>query len=1019
MDNAYSRPARDVLSFFAVRSPSEGLTDVQAAEHGRLYGRNEMPKEEATPLWKLVLKQFDDQLVQILLAAAAISFGLALFEHGEDRTTAFFEPLVILLILVANAIVGVVQETNAERAIEALRDFEPDTAAVVRNGEARNVVAAELVPGDIVDVAVGMRVPADCRLLELHSTVLSVDQSILTGESVSVSKSPEATPAQYALIQDKQCMLFSGCTVTRGKARCIVTAVGLRTEIGKIRRNITEAEAIVTPLRKRLDEFGSFLSKVILAICVVVWTINVGNFWNPQHGGALKGAVHYFKIAVALAVAAIPEGLPAVVTTCLALGTKKMARKNAIVRSLPSVETLGCTSTICSDKTGTLTTNMMSVTRVVTVDAVLPSGLGELHEFEVTGFGDFSPIGELRTASGQAVHAPAKHVAQLGEMARVATLCNDSSLAFNSDTRQFEKIGESTEVALTVLAEKIGTPDAAYDRRCSAMLPMQRALAARAYWSRLYRKTATLEFSRERKSMSVFCRENADENGGGGDGDGAVHMFVKGAPESVLERSSFVRVRGGERAALTPQLREQLHESIVQLSTGSHTLRVLALAVRDDPPEPRDVDYGDTRRFAEYESDLTFVGLAGMLDPPRAEVRDAIATCHLAGIRVVVITGDNKDTAEAVCRRIGVFDEHEGLAGKSFTGREFDALTDGEKGVAVRTANLFARVEPITKQQIVSLLQRQQEVVAVTGDGVNDAPALKRADIGIAMGTGTAVAKGAAEMVLGDDNFATIVTAVEEGRSIYDNMRQFIRYLISSNIGEVWCIFLTALLGLPEALVPVQLLWVNLVTDGLPATALSFNRPAKNIMQLPPRASNEHIVNGWLFFRYMAIGTYVGVGTVAGFVWWYLYFPGGPRMSWRDLRAFNTCVDDTAAAAASGARAWRCDVFKAKNASTISLSVLVTIEMLNALNSLSENESLAVTGPWTNPLLLAAIALSFALHAIILYLPFFNKVFSVAPLSYEEWVGVLWLSFPVILLDELLKWVSRRCINKGATKKQR
>ncbi|KAK4534494.1 hypothetical protein CDCA_CDCA02G0519 [Cyanidium caldarium] len=1006
MENAFCRSVEEVLRSFAV-SKDHGLTDAQVEEHGRRFGRNEAPREQATPLWRLVLKQFDDQLVQILLAAAGISFVLALFEAGEDRTTAFFEPLVIVLILTANAIVGVVQETNAERAIEALKEYEPETATVLRDGAVRTVTASALVPGDVVEVAVGMRVPADCRLVELHSTVLSVDQSILTGESVSVMKSPEPVPDRMSLIQDKTCMLFAGCTVVRGKARCIVVAVGDRTEIGKVRRNITETQMVVTPLRRRLDEFGTFLSKVILAICVIVWSINIRNFWSPQHGGFLRGAVYYFKIAVALAVAAIPEGLPAVVTTCLALGTKKMARKNAIVRSLPSVETLGCTSVICSDKTGTITTNMMSVTRMLVVESVgAGGGLGDVQELEVTGFGDYSPAGEIRW-QGEVMRAPAKEMQQLAELARIATFCNDAAIVFNAEHRLYDKIGEGTEAALVVLAEKIGTPDAHYNRQCTGMAPSHRAMAARAYWSRAYEKVLTLEFTRDRKSMSVVCRRVADD---------ALRMYVKGAPEQILERAAYVRLRDGSRAPLTPAMHRRLADVVTDWSAGVHTLRVLALATRDDPPHLDRLDVTDTAHFAAYESHLTLVGLVGMVDPPRPEVRDAIETCALAGIRVVVITGDNKATAEAICRRVGVFDDYENLGGKSYSGREFEALSEDAKRQAVTRTSLFSRVEPITKQRIVLLLQQLGEVVAATGDGVNDAPALKAADIGIAMGSGTAVAKGAAEMVLGDDNFATIVAAVEEGRSIYDNMRQFIRYLISSNIGEVWCIFLTALLRTPEALVPVQLLWVNLVTDGLPATALSFNRPAKNIMQLPPRSSHEHLVNGWLFFRYLAIGTYVGVATVAGFLWWFLFYSGGPRLSWAQLCAHEHCSDALLADAHPG---WDCSVFKRKEASTMALSVLVTIEMLNALNSLSENESITVTGPWTNPVLLVAIALSFALHAMILYVPFFNRVFSTAPLNFDEWCAVLWLSFPVIWLDEILKGWSRWRIRQTNRKKQR
>jgi len=1005
MEDAFCRTAEEVLEAFQVRK-DYGLTEEQVALYAQRYGRNVTAREESAPLWQLVVKQFQDQLVLILLGAAGISFILALFEDDEDRVTAFFEPLVIVLILAANATVGVIQETNAEKAIEALREYEPDDATVLRCGELRRVRSEELVPGDIIEVSVGMRVPADCRIIELASTVLYADQSVLTGESISVSKSPEAIPDTQCMIQDKTCLLFAGCTIVRGKARCVVTQVGERTEIGKVRRNIAETKAVMTPLKRRLDEFGSLLSKIILLICVLVWLINIRNFWNPEHGGFLRGAVYYFKIAVALAVAAIPEGLPAVVTTCLALGTKRMARKNAIVRSLPSVETLGCTSVICSDKTGTITTNRMCVTRVLLVSDVLPAGDGKLLDLEVTGHGDFSPFGNV-VYNGSVLESPLKSLPPLAELSIAATFCNDASITFNMKGRQYDKIGEGTEAALITLVEKLRTPDEHYNAEISHMPLVQRATATRAYWNRLFERVATLEFTRDRKSMSVFCRRLSDES---------LHMFVKGAPERILENSDYVCIGNGMRIPITPVLRRQLLDAVASLSSGVHALRTLAIATRDHPPALETVDMRDTQSFARYESNLAFIGLVGMIDPPREEVRAAIETCALVGIRVIVITGDNKATAEAICRQVGIFDDYEDLSGKSYTGREFELLPEDARRQVVRRARLFARVEPLCKQRIVTLLQERGEVVAVTGDGVNDAPALKAADIGISMGTGTAVAKGAADMVLGDDNFATIVAAVEEGRAIYENMRQFIRYLISSNIGEVWCVFLTAVLHTPEALAPVQLLWVNLVTDGLPATALSFNRPAKNIMQQPPRPSNEHIVNGWLLFRYLVIGTYVGVATIAGLIWWYMFYAGGPQLSWSELRLHRQCQSGNDLGTGL---AISCDIFRSRHPSTVSLSILVTIEMLNALNSLAENESITIVGPWTNPFLVLAICLSLALHAIILYVPFFNRVFATAPLDFQEWVAVLWLSLPVVWLDEGLKYFSRLQKRRQTIKKMR
>ncbi|NXD32181.1 ATC1 ATPase, partial [Spelaeornis formosus] len=390
-----------------------------------------------------------------------------------------------------------------------------------------------------------------------------------------------------------------------------------------------------------------------------------------------------------------------------------------------------------------------------------------------------------------------------------------------------------------------------------------------------------------------------------------------------------------------------------------------------------------------------------MLDPPRPEVREAIAKCQSAGIRTIVITGDNKNTAETICREIGVFGPDEDLTGKSYTGKELDALSHEEKLQAVQRASLFSRTEPTHKSQLVDLLQSLDLVVAMTGDGVNDAPALKKADIGIAMGSGTDVAKLAADMVLATDNFATIEKAVEEGRAIYNNTKQFIRYLISSNIGEVVSIFLTVLLGMPEALIPVQLLWVNLITDGLPATALGFNPPDHQIMRTPPRSAKEPLVGKWLFFRYMVIGTYVGCATVFGYAWWFMFYSGGPQISFHELTHFHQC--------SSTFSHLDCSMFTgvpAQRATTISLSILVVIEMFNACNSLSENESLLVLPLWTNPYLVASIALSMALHFMILYVPFFRTLFQITPLNWAEWKAVLWISAPVILIDEVLKWVS-------------
>ncbi|KAE8057039.1 hypothetical protein FH972_013761 [Carpinus fangiana] len=840
MEDAYARSVSEVLDFFEV-DPAKGLSEDQVARHARVYGKNgtfSVPNKDSdifstksngetcedhnhwvyvffwcghatpiakwlgtcrTPFWKLVLKQFDDLLVKILIAAAVVSFILALI-NGETGLTAFLEPSVILMILAANAAVGVITETNAEKALEELRAYQADIATVLRNGCFSILPATELVPGDIVEVSVvGCKIPADMRMIEMLSNQLRVDQAILTGESCSVEKELESTKATNAVYQDKTNILFSE----------------------------------VTPLKKKLDEFGTFLAKVIAGICVLVWIVNIGHFRDPVHGGFLRGAIHYFKIAVALAVAAIPEGLPAVVTTCLALGTKRMARLNAIVRSLPSVETLGCTTVICSDKTGTLTTNMMSVSKVCVVHSVERGPV--VSEYSVSGT-TYAPEGIIFDSTGMQLEFPAQLPCLL-HIAMCSALCNESVLQYNPDKGNYEKIGESTEVALRVLTEKVGLPG--FDSMPSALNMLsshERASYCNHYWENQFKKISVLDFSRDRKMMSVLCSQKQRQI-----------IFSKGAPESIISRSTHILCNDdAQTVPLTADIRAELVSRFHSFA-GKETLRCLALALKWMPMGQQTLSFAD-------EKDLTFIGLVGMLDPPREEVRNAMLSCMTAGIRVIVVTGDNKSTAESICQKIGAFDHLVDFSGRSFTATEFEELPALQQALALQRMALFTRVEPSHKRMLVEALQHQNEVVAMTGDGVNDAPALKKADIGIAMGSGTAVAKSAADMVLADDNFATIVAAVAEGRAIYNNTKQFIRYMISSNIGEVVCIFVAAVLGIPDTLAPVQLLWVNLVTDGLPATAIGFNKQDSDVMKAKPRKVNEAVVTGWLFFRYLVIG---------------------------------------------------------------------------------------------------------------------------------------------------------------------
>ena len=543
-----------------------------------------------------------------------------------------------------------------------------------------------------------------------------------------------------------------------------------------------------------------------------------------------------------------------------------MAAKNAVVRSLPSVETLGSCSVICSDKTGTLTTNQMSVNKVVFVR----DHEAAVDEIQVDG-STFAPEGKV-WYQGKVVEDLAAKSVTVQKMMEAAALCNEAQLSYDAKTGTYNSVGEPTEGALRVLAEKIGSPSAELNSQKKKLSVQDRLAHSSQQYEKAAPRLATYEFSRDRKSMSVLVSRGTKKS-----------LLVKGAPESVLERcTSTVRGSDGNVVLLSKEIAGLISRQVV--TYGDKGLRVIAFAtVEDVGSNPALRDAKETDQYAQLEQKMTFLGLVAMMDPPRPEVAVSVQKCREAGIRVVVITGDNQHTAESICRQIGVFGEFEDLKGKSYTGREFDALSESEQMSAAKNASLFSRTEPSHKSRLVDLLQSAGEVVAMTGDGVNDAPALKKSDIGVAMGSGTDVAKLAADMVLADDNFATIEVAVEEGRSIYNNTQQFIRYLISSNIGEVVSIFLTAAAGMPEALIPVQLLWVNLVTDGLPATALSFNPPDHDVMKRQPRRRDEALVTGWLFFRYMVIGIYVGAATVFGYAWWFMFYHAGPQISFWQL----------------------------------------------------------------------------------------------------------------------------------------
>ncbi|MBA0582626.1 hypothetical protein Gorai_024762 [Gossypium raimondii] len=1002
-----------------------GLPSAEVEKRRQIYGLNELLKHEPTSIFQLLLEQFNDTLVRILLAAAIISFVLAWYDgegRGEKEITAFVEPLVIFLILIVNAIVGIWQESSAEKALEALKEIQSEHADVIRDGKkVSSLPAKELVPGDIVELRVGDKVPADMRVLSLISSTVRVEQGSLTGESEAVSKTAKVVP-ENSDIQGKKCMVFAGTTMVNGNCICLVTEIGMNTEIGKVHSQIHEASQsdTDTPLKKKLNEFGEVLTLIIGMICILVWLINVKYFlsweyvdgWPTNFKFSFEKCTYYFEIAVALAVAAIPEGLPAVITTCLALGTRKMAQKNALVRKLPSVETLGCTTVICSDKTGTLTTNQMAVSKLVAIG----SRSGTLRSFDVEGT-TYDPF------DGKILGWPVDGMdANLEMIAKISAVCNDAGV--EQSGRHYVAIGMPTEAALKVLVEKMELPEK-YASSSAPGDPRRTLAGCCQVWNKMVQRIATLEFDRDRKSMGVIINSSS----------GNKSLLVKGAVENLLERSSFIQLLDGSTVELDKYSKDLILQVLREMSTDA--LRCLGFAYKEELPEfatyNSDEDHPahqlllNPSNYSSIESNLIFVGLVGLRDPPRKEVRQAIEDCKAAGIRVMVITGDNKNTAEAICREIGVFGYREDITSRSLTGKEFMDHPDQRNHLRQNGGLLFSRAEPRHKQEIVRLLKQDGEVVAMTGDGVNDAPALKLADIGVAMGiTGTEVAKEASDMVLADDNFSTIVAAVGEGRSIYDNMKAFIRYMISSNIGEVASIFLTAALGIPEGMIPVQLLWVNLVTDGPPATALGFNPQDTDIMKKPPRRSNDSLITAWILFRYLVIGSYVGLATVGVFIIWYthntfmgidLSGDGHSLVTYSQLSNWDKCpswVNFTASPFTAGPQVFKfntnpCDYFRSGKikASTLSLSVLVSIEMLNSLNALSEDGSLLTMPPWVNPWLLLAMSISFGLHFLILYVPFLAQVFGIVPLSLNEWLLVLAVAFPVVLIDEVLKCIGR------------
>lgn len=784
---------------------TQGLTQQEAERRLAAHGANRLAESKKKPLYTLFLDQFKDFMVLILFVATLISYFL-----GE-----YLDAITIIAIIIINGVLGFIQESRAERSLQALKELASPMARVIRDGEMVMIPAALLVPGDLVVLEAGDRVPADLRLLT--SNRLEIEESALTGESVPVSKT--TVRLDYAVdsdvpLGDQKNLGFMGTMVTGGTGSGIVVGTGMNTEIGKIAHMMNTAQEAETPLQIRLEQMGKLLVVVAVLLTIVVIAAGV---WHGQDLFTM------FLAGVSLAVAAIPEGLPAIVTVALALGVQRMIRRNSIVRKLPSVETLGCASVICSDKTGTLTQNKMTVTHVWHSDTT----------YEVSGNG-YDPAGSF-ALQGKPV-SPARDGA-LSQILRIADRCNNARLTseeqsarkllgLGKTTRIWNVVGDPTEGALKVLAAKGKAIQGEKGKNGSSPVRVEE-----------------FPFDSERKMMSVVEKGT----------DGSYSLLTKGAAEAVLARSAYILWKG-ELQPLSASIRHRVLEQTELMA--SRALRVLAFAYRNLQ------GYRPGQPIGVMESNLVFVGLVGMIDPPREEVRPAIALCHQAGIKTVMITGDHKVTAEAIARQIGMTRGY----GEVLEGRELDKLSDDQLAEYVDRISVYARVSPEHKLRIVRALQSRGHVVAMTGDGVNDAPAIKTSDIGIAMGiTGTDVTKEAADLVLRDDNFATIVAAVEEGRNIYDNIRKFIRYLLASNVGEILVMFFAMLLGLPLPLVPIQILWVNLVTDGLPAMALGVDPAEKDTMYQRPRSKNENIFSRGLGWKIISRGFLIGVMTLLAF----------------------------------------------------------------------------------------------------------------------------------------------------------
>jgi len=924
LSNAYRLPSDEVLTALGA-DLHRGLTDEEAAARLSTYGHNEVAPEAAIPAWRRFLGQFKDVLVILLLVATAVSVALWIFE----RDTALpYESIAIFAIVLLNAAMGFVQESRAEAAVAALRAMSASEAHVIRNGERRSLPATELVPGDIVLVEQGDTIPADGRVVE--ATALQTAEAALTGESLPVSKDSAPIGADAAL-GDRDNMVFSGTAATYGRGTAVVTATGMHTEMGRIAGLLRETPAETTPLQRELDRTGKLLGLVVVIIAVIM----IVTIILVEGVRGFAGIVDVLILGVALAVAAVPEGLPTIVTAVLSIGVQRMARRNAIVRHLAAVETLGSASVIASDKTGTLTRNEMTVRVVVTA-----SGRASF------GGSGYAPEGDVRTEAGGAIDGPFR--LELERALAAADRASNASVREQGGHWLVE--GDPTEGALLVAARKCG-------------------LRADALEARLPR-VAEVPFSSERKLMSTLHRDRER-------GDKQV-VFTKGAPDVLLARCSRELV-GEEPRPLTPERRAAIKQSNEALA--DQALRTLGVAIRrltEDVPVTR-----ESGIEASVEQDLVFAGLIGMIDPPRAEAADAVARAKRAGIRPLMITGDHPRTAAVIARELGISTD-----GRTITGTELDLLSDEALARTVAEISVYARVNPNHKLRIVKALQADRAIVAMTGDGVNDAPALKAADIGVAMGImGTDVSREAADIVLADDNFASIVAAVDEGRAIFANIRSFLRYLLSSNIGEVLTMFFGVLfaarIGLPSEngvvvlpLLATQLLWINLVTDGAPALALGVDPAEEDLMRQPPRPNGEPVITGEMWRGIFFTGIVMAALTLFVLD---ASLPGGLVHGDGNLRY----------------------------AQTMAFNSLTLAQLFNVFNARSDKQS-AFAHLFSNRWVWAAVGLSLALQAVVLYVPAMQQAFGTVGLGAADWLRCLAAASVVLWVREILKVFVRR-----------